>query len=108
MDYKGETKIFSPEEISSMVLIKMRDIAQSYIGADRPVKKAVVTVGKGDGPDVGLRQSKTTWFAGNALWPKGQASGPGITAGMWPCVRIAPRPYCAMVRSAQVPALRCV
>jgi hypothetical protein len=30
--YKGEEKIFSPEEISSMVLIKMKEIAESYLG----------------------------------------------------------------------------
>ncbi|KAH7624528.1 hypothetical protein Ndes2526B_g00732 [Nannochloris sp. 'desiccata'] len=44
VDYKGENKTFSPEEISSMVLIKMRDIAQAFVGADKVVKKAVVTV----------------------------------------------------------------
>jgi len=27
-----------------MVLTKMRDIAQAYIGADKPVKRAVITV----------------------------------------------------------------
>lgn len=27
-----------------MVLVKMRDIAQAFMGADKPVKKAVVTV----------------------------------------------------------------
>jgi len=40
--YKGETKIFFPEEISSMVLTKMKEIAESYLGAK--VKKAVITV----------------------------------------------------------------
>lgn len=44
VDYKGETKTFSPEEISSMVLTKMKEIAQAYVGADKEVKKAVVTV----------------------------------------------------------------
>ncbi|GAB4813649.1 hypothetical protein N2152v2_000695 [Parachlorella kessleri] len=42
--YKGEQKTFSPEEISSMVLVKMKEIAQAYVGADKQVKKAVVTV----------------------------------------------------------------
>ena len=41
--YKGETKRFSPEEISSMVLIKMKETAQAYFG-EKEVKKAVVTV----------------------------------------------------------------
>lgn len=44
VDYKGEQKTFAAEEISSMVLTKMRDTAQAFLGADKPVKKAVVTV----------------------------------------------------------------
>tara|TARA_B100000029_G_scaffold516595_1_gene631558 strand:- start:595 stop:2493 length:1899 start_codon:yes stop_codon:yes gene_type:complete len=40
--YKGEIKQFSSEEISSMVLTKMKTIAESYIGTD--VTQAVVTV----------------------------------------------------------------
>jgi len=40
--YKGEKKQFSPEEISSMVLIKMREIAEAFLG--QTVKNAVVTV----------------------------------------------------------------
>lgn len=44
VEYKGEQKTFAAEEISSMVLVKMRDIAQSYLGNDRTVKKAVITV----------------------------------------------------------------
>ncbi|XVF83649.1 hypothetical protein PTKIN_Ptkin16aG0506900 [Pterospermum kingtungense] len=40
--YKGEEKQFTAEEISSMVLIKMREIAEAYLGYT--VKNAVVTV----------------------------------------------------------------
>ena len=40
--FKGETKKFYPEEISSMVLIKMKEIAEAYIG--ETIKNAVVTV----------------------------------------------------------------
>lgn len=40
--YKGEEKTFSAEEISSMVLIKMREVAEAFLG--HPVKNAVVTV----------------------------------------------------------------
>ena len=42
VSYKGETKQFLPEEISSMVLIKMKETAESYLGTS--VKKAVITV----------------------------------------------------------------
>ena len=40
--YKGENKTFKPEEISSMILIKMKEIAESYIGDT--VTDAVITV----------------------------------------------------------------
>ncbi|KAH9636116.1 hypothetical protein HF086_008416 [Spodoptera exigua] len=42
VEYKKETKRFSPEEISSMVLNKMKDIAETYLG--ETVKDAVITV----------------------------------------------------------------
>lgn len=42
VEYKGETKTFFPEEISSMVLTKMKEIAESYLG--KKVTDAVVTV----------------------------------------------------------------
>ncbi|XP_077397228.1 heat shock protein family A (Hsp70) member 8b [Festucalex cinctus] len=42
VEYKGETKTFYPEEISSMVLLKMKEIAEAYLG--KPVTNAVVTV----------------------------------------------------------------
>jgi len=40
--YKGEDRVFQPEEISSMVLVKMKEIAESFIGSE--VKDAVITV----------------------------------------------------------------
>ncbi len=43
VQYKGETKQFSAEEVSSMVLTKMRETAQSYLGSAE-VKRAVITV----------------------------------------------------------------
>ncbi|ORX94892.1 hsp71-like protein [Basidiobolus meristosporus CBS 931.73] len=42
VEYKGETKTFTPEEISSMILLKMRETAEAYLGSD--VKNAVITV----------------------------------------------------------------
>lgn len=42
VSYKGEKKQFSPEEISSMVLTKMKEIAEAFLG--QTVKNAVVTV----------------------------------------------------------------
>jgi len=40
--YKGEFKKFHPEEISAMVLVKMRETAEAFLA--KPVKHAVITV----------------------------------------------------------------
>jgi heat shock 70kDa protein 1/2/6/8 len=42
VEYKGEKKQFKAEEISSMVLTKMKEIAEAYLGKE--VKNAVITV----------------------------------------------------------------
>ncbi len=42
VNFKGEQKQFSAEEISSMVLVKMKEIAEAFLG--KTVKNAVVTV----------------------------------------------------------------
>nr|AGF90789.1 heat shock protein 70 [Sebastes schlegelii] len=42
VEHKGEEKAFNPEEISSMVLVKMKEIAEAYLG--QKVSKAVITV----------------------------------------------------------------
>jgi len=42
VEYKNETKRFTPEECSSMILVKMKETAEAYLGTE--VKDAVVTV----------------------------------------------------------------
>jgi heat shock protein 1/8 len=42
VEYKSETKTFYPEEISSMVLVKMKETAEAYLG--KTVTDAVITV----------------------------------------------------------------
>eukprot|EP01061_Rhynchopus_euleeides_P024839 TRINITY_DN3_c0_g4_i1.p2 TRINITY_DN3_c0_g4~~TRINITY_DN3_c0_g4_i1.p2 ORF type:complete len:670 (+),score=353.28 TRINITY_DN3_c0_g4_i1:72-2081(+) len=41
---KQGAKTFTPEEVSAMVLQKMKDVAQTYLGGEHEVKNAVVTV----------------------------------------------------------------
>ena len=41
-NYMNEEKEFTPEEISSMILVKMKEIAESFLG--KPVRDAVITV----------------------------------------------------------------
>ncbi|KAJ4732764.1 Heat shock protein 70 [Rhynchospora pubera] len=42
VQYKGEDKQFAPEEIASMILSKMKDIAETHLSSN--VKKAVISV----------------------------------------------------------------
>ena len=42
VDYMGSPKNFSPEELSSMILVKMKQTAEAYLG--EPVNNAVITV----------------------------------------------------------------
>lgn len=42
VQYKGEEKKLSPEEISACILTKMKEIAESYVG--KKISKAVITV----------------------------------------------------------------
>ncbi|KAF1830201.1 heat shock protein-like protein [Decorospora gaudefroyi] len=42
VEYLGETKSFSPQEISAMILVKMKEVAETKLG--KKVEKAVITV----------------------------------------------------------------
>jgi heat shock protein 5 len=41
INFKGESKVFSPEEVSAMILTKMKETAETYLG--RTVTNAVIT-----------------------------------------------------------------
>ena len=41
VEYMGETKTFTPQQISAMVLTKMKEIAETKL--NKTVKKAVIT-----------------------------------------------------------------
>lgn len=42
VEYRGEEKEFSPEEIASMILVKLKEVAEAYLG--EKVTDAVITV----------------------------------------------------------------
>merc|ERR1712013_863566 len=42
VEYQSEEKTFTPEEVSAMILVKMKETAEAYLGS--PVTEAVITV----------------------------------------------------------------
>ncbi|CAF3000745.1 unnamed protein product [Rotaria sp. Silwood2] len=42
VEYKNQIKLFTPEELSSMILANMKDIAEIYLGKN--ISKAIITV----------------------------------------------------------------
>lgn len=42
VEFRGESKLYSAEEISAMILSQMREIAEHYLG--QTVRNAVITV----------------------------------------------------------------
>jgi L1 cell adhesion molecule like protein len=59
VQYKGKSNTFIPEEISSMVLTKMKETAETYLG--KTVTSAVITVPAYFNPS----QRQATMDAGN-------------------------------------------
>jgi len=55
VEFKGETKQFFAEEISSMVLVKMRETAEAFLGKVGCPPRAMV-----DAP-IACRRSRTPW-----------------------------------------------
>ena len=60
VNYMKEVKQFSPEEISSMVLVKMKDIAEKYLG--QKVENAVITVPAYFNKTSNERCRRNCWF----------------------------------------------
>ena len=46
VNFKGETKTFAPEEVSSMVLTKMREIAEAYLGKEVRLPSSLCWMGR--------------------------------------------------------------
>lgn len=41
VEYRNEVRTFSPEELSAMILLKMKQVAEMYLGKYNTLKKAV-------------------------------------------------------------------
>ena len=60
----GETKTFSPEEVSAMILTKMKETAEAFLG--KKIKDAVVTV-PGKSPLNRLHPYVLSWSAADTV-----------------------------------------
>eukprot|EP00887_Chlorella_sp_A99_P005290 scaffold1.g5290.t1 len=74
VDVGGENKVFSPEEISAMILGKMKDTAEAFLG--KPVKHAVVTV-----PAYFNDAQRQATKAGEGCWGRGRRGAGKGAAG---------------------------
>ncbi|XP_039771591.1 heat shock cognate 70 kDa protein 2-like [Panicum virgatum] len=77
LQYKGKERQFSAEEVSSMLLIKLREFAEDYLGTT--IRKAVVTV-----------PACTTDSQRQGTWDAGALAGLNV-------IRIIPEPTAAAI-----------
>merc|ERR1712062_409834 len=82
VEYKNETKRFTPEECSSMILTKMKETAEAYLGSEAVcnpiITKLYQSAGGAGMPDMGGMPGGGMPGAGGAAPGGGSGSGPTI------------------------------